>query len=116
MMMKELKQREGICLPRRNGKLLSLYRGAVDMVQSLQARLGEMERELEAVKRERDEAVKDLCCSSDCFNCKYIDNEANCDGTGCYSCKLDCPCAKHPCGFEWRGVCPENTEVQDENA
>jgi len=76
------------------------------------AYIRQLEAELETAKRERDAAVKDLWYSGECFDCKYRNNQEECEGTGCcYTCKLDCPCAKYPCGYEWRGVCPENTEV-----
>lgn len=78
--------------------------------------VSQVKAELEAVKRERDAAVKDMWFSAHCVNCKYRGKQENCDGTGCcYSCELDCPCVKLPCGYEWRGVCPENTEVQEDD-
>lgn len=72
-------------------------------------------QELETVKRERDAAVSDLECGNECYSCKYRDNRANCDqDESCYNCRLDCPCATFKCNWEWRGVCQENTEVQED--
>ena len=66
-------------------------------------------------ERERDAAVSDLECESECYSCKYRDNRANCDeDVSCYNCRLDCPCTTFKCNWQWRGVCPENTEVQDD--
>lgn len=76
--------------------------------------VSQVKAELEAVKRERDAAAKDNWFAGECFSCKYGNAHALCDKMGCYGCESDCPCAKYPCGYEWRGVCPENTEVQDD--
>lgn len=59
--------------------------------------------ELAAVKRERDAAVKDLRITFNC--CDFCEHSK--DGILCKS----KPRIDHSC-FEWRGVCPENTEVQ----
>lgn len=102
-----MKQQEGISLPPRSGKLLNLYQGAVDRAQALQARLGEMERELEAVKRERDAAIKDLSNGLRCNACKkFFKNNKNVGCSGGLYCI--------PFRFEWRGVCPENMEVKED--
>lgn len=111
-MLKNLKQEE-INLPYRSGKLPNLHQGAVDRVLAFLILVGEVEKELEAVKRERDAAVFDLGEDKMCGSCKYRDNENKCNGTNCYTCQSSCPCAQNPCWYKWRGVCPENTEVQD---
>lgn len=101
-----MKRQEEISLPPRSGKLLNLYHGAVDRVQALQIRLGEVERELETVKIERDAAVKDisLFCSR-CVHGKLLASDPPCD---------ECLMGMRQEHWQWRGVCPENTEVQDE--
>jgi hypothetical protein len=70
------------------------------------SRIQQLEAELAAVKRERDAAVKDISRGSRCSVCKKFFK--NNDGVGC-SGGVYCI----PLNFEWRGVCPENTEVQD---
>lgn len=68
----------------------------------------QLESELEAVKRERDAALRDFKNFAECKNniCHYcVATEAMCDDCGW----------KYPELFIWRGACPENTEVQDEN-
>lgn len=72
-------------------------------------RIGELEKELEAVKRERDAAVADITDvvknQYKCFVCAHFKdaNDEYCS-----------PCL-HRSNWKWRGVCPENTEVQDGN-
>lgn len=66
----------------------------------------QIERELKAVKRERDAAVKDLSMGMRCDACKKFfknNNNVGCSG-GLY-------CI--PFRFEWRGVCPENMEARN---
>jgi hypothetical protein len=58
-------------------------------------RIAELEQELATVKRERDAAVADL--GPDCCTCKHKGETERCRWS--------------PCGYEWRGVCPD-TEVQ----
>ena len=69
-------------------------------------RITELEQELAAVKRERDAAVKDISRGSRCSVCKKFFK--NNDGVGCTG-GVYCI----PNNFEWRGVCQENTGVQD---
>lgn len=62
--------------------------------------------ELETVKRERDAAVEDAAMGECCETCLYGDipvlqNPCMC----CYEHNL----------WKWRGVCPENTEVQNDD-
>lgn len=69
-----------------------------------------LEKELEAVKRERDAAVDSL--RGDCRECKFFSYPGRRE-----------PCASCPhwqgdgymrkSMWQWKGVCPENTEVQD---
>ena len=64
----------------------------------------QLESELEAVKRERDAAVKDI---------EYVFSEPENPLNGCMVCKYkDRPMCEN-CEWQWRGACPENTEVQD---
>lgn len=67
----------------------------------------QLEAELEAVKRERDAAVRGL--HGDCETCKHYETE------NCAYCvhDPDAWCA-HEENWEWEGVCPENAEVQDD--
>ena len=66
--------------------------------QMLDAKIAKLESRLAQVERERDAAVRDLTKAmaldgvEDCSFCKNIK-------------KPYC----HPCKFEWRGVCEENT-------
>lgn len=103
-----MKQQEGISLPPRSGKLLNLYQGAVDRVQALQVRLGEMERELEAVKRERDAAVnmlESLKTSDTCI--RKVEPETAYISSECF---LFTDMSEHI----FRAICPENTEMQED--
>lgn len=67
-----------------------------------------LERELKAVKRERDAAVADLAsiprCKV-CVNLKKDNYEEPCD-----SCAHIAFMGDVRGNWEWRGVCPENTE------
>lgn len=69
----------------------------------------QLEQELEATKRERDAAAADAAIEQSCDTCLYGKNHP-----------LTNPCMA--CGgyhnlWKWRGICPENTEVQkDANA
>lgn len=70
------------------------------------------ERELKAVKRERDAAVRDIPRA--CAYCKYYKITFN-GVTPDYDCKNPNECLNISginTGWEWRGVCPENTEEQ----
>jgi hypothetical protein len=70
------------------------------------AYIRQLESELEAVRRERDAAVKDLLNASlyDYTLCKTCKKGKN------GKCKPICTPRRD---YEWRGVCPENTVVQD---
>lgn len=76
----------------------------------------QVKAELAAAKRERDAAVSEL--PHHCWNCKYhLDKPLEefddfgrtihryCDADCCYP-------DEENSSWEWRGVCPENTEVQ----
>lgn len=76
--------------------------------------ISQVKSELAAVKRERDAAVKDIARA--CGYCKWYEITHN----GCtpdHDCKNENGCLNISgtnTGWEWRGVCPENTEVQDD--
>lgn len=85
---------------------------ALTYIQQLEAkdaekdkRIADLERELAAVKRERDALVDGL--HGICESCKHYETEL-------------CACCLHDPdtwnatedNWEWRGVCPENTGVQ----
>ena len=79
--------------------------------------ISQVKSELEAVKRERDAAVSEL--PHNCWNCKYhldkpIEETDDFGRTIHRYCEADCcyPDEENS-SWEWRGVCPENTEVQD---
>jgi hypothetical protein len=63
-----------------------------------------VDKELEAVKRERDAAVRDIkfCAIYSDSTCELCKNGKN------GRCQRVCLVQKE---FEWRGVCPENTEA-----
>lgn len=89
----------------------------------------QLEAELEAVKRERDAAAKDLIkVAKSQIICDVCSNDHRKDPIcmshqgDCSECSLHCPCDGcfdewelriTGANFAWRGVCPENTEVQD---
>lgn len=65
-------------------------------------------------ERERDAAcnvIKQMAGNLDIPACEWC--KGNLFDTFDPSCR---ECRTHNEGFEWRGVCPENTEVRDENA
>lgn len=89
----------------------ALHPDALAYIQQLEATVSEKEKviaelleKIEQLQRERDAAVNDIKCVisapeaflNDCVVCKYKYRPI------CESCE-----------WEWRGVCPENTEVQD---
>lgn len=88
--------------------------------KSCLAHIKQLESRLAQVERERDAAVADLEDSADCEYCKNEPIFHTCPETNCHECERDCPCARCSArqsnGFEWRGVCNENTkEDADEN-
>lgn len=101
--------------PYLGGDCSDLHPDALAYIQQLEvdsarqdAYILRLENELEAVKRERDAAVKDLTEGRDCYSCKHLGQ------------RFAGPCVDCMSGhgyeenhYEWRGVCPENTEVQD---
>lgn len=74
----------------------------------------QLEADLAAVKRERDAAVADLNNNNQCYICAHADCQW--DENPCFSCLHSDPIDNFTSNFEWRGVCPENTEVQEDVA
>lgn len=93
-----------------------LVSDALKYIQQLEAkdaekaqRIAELERELAAAKLERDAAVADLDNNNQCYICAHVDQW---DEEPCFSCLHKDPVNNFTSNFIWRGVCPENTEVQ----
>lgn len=96
--------------------------GAVEDMARENCRLTQ---ELEAVKRERDAAVAGLkkaaALGKVCIGCTYVDCEIGemCQQNDfdCWNCRPGCvcKCCVNNSLWKWRGVCPENTEVKDED-
>lgn len=84
-------------------RCLMVLRGKPIMQDAL-ALIQQIESELEAVRRERDALYVDLANRQDA--CDVCVHGADC--------KNDCYAlfGQSRCGYGWRGVCPENTEVQ----
>ena len=124
------KDTKGSCIDR-------LYMEARKCIRQLEAkdvkqaqRIAELEAELDAVKRERDAAVRDMRkMAMSRFPCDVCSNDRQNDPVckshqgDCSVCSVHCPC--DGCfddwemeltgnNFAWRGVCPENTEVQED--
>lgn len=81
-------------------------------------RIAELEAELASVKRERDAAKSDLCNAEPCFTCLHFRrNGGDCGGgSACREAMGECiESNREYTGnvYEWRGVCKENTEVQN---
>lgn len=84
--------------------------------------LQQLESELEAVKRERDAALYDMHQLQGAI-CAYCKNLCRPDGADHTECREFGDLSKFVYGYDgspllcgkfaWRGVCPENTEVQD---
>jgi hypothetical protein len=78
-----------------------------DTIRSLTELLNAAHEETEKVKRERDAAVASISEYRFCGDCKHIDvSKAD---EPCRTCLNDETDSKGE--WEWRGVCPENTEV-----
>lgn len=75
------------------------------------AYIQQLEQELATAKRERDAAVDDLNEDHKCHICVHADCQW--DDYPCSSCVHSDPVDNFYSHFEWCGVCPENTEVQD---
>ena len=65
------------------------------------------------LERERDAAVADLDKNHQCDICAHVDCQW--DEYPCSSCLHSDPVDNVSSNFAWRGVCPENTEVQDDD-
>lgn len=61
-------------------------------------------------ERERDAAVKDLTEGRDCYSCKHLGQRF---AGPCVDCMSGHGYKKN--NYEWRGVCLENTEVQEDD-
>ena len=84
-----------------------IQKDALELMQS--QRIAELEAELAAVKRERDAAcivIKQMSGELDIPACGWC--KSNLFDTFEPACR---ECGTHNEGFEWRGVCPENTEA-----
>lgn len=86
-----------------------------DTIRSLIELLNAAHEETAKVKRERDAAVSEL--PHNCWNCKYhlknpIEETDDSGRTMHRYCDADCcyPDEENS-SWEWRGICPENTEV-----
>lgn len=100
-------------LPARSGETLTAQR------------IYELEKELAALKRERDSAVAGLkkvaALGKVCIGCIHVDCDIGemCQQNDfdCWNCRPGCVCkgCVNNSLWQWRGVCPENTEVRDEN-
>lgn len=89
---------------------------SLECIQQLEAkdaekaqRIAELEKELAAVKQERDAAVRSLSCLRHCVDCKHRSISGHKEP--CKSCVKDDVTEKP--NWEWRGVCPD-TEVQED--
>lgn len=78
----------------------------------------QLKAELEAVKQERDAAVADLRSKRGCETCHNKEAKKACpiEDWFCHECLSDCPCVDclQFSLWQWRGVCPENTEVKED--
>lgn len=72
--------------------------------------VSQVKAELAAVKRERDAALADMKRYTNCQACKHWEESM------AGKCTMKDDCLFGTIGkFEWRGVCPENTEVQEDD-
>lgn len=69
--------------------------------------------ELAFVTLERDALFSEIKQCNDCYFCKHYGTRI--DVEPCQTCILDFQQQDFKPGFEWRGVCPENTEVQEDD-
>ncbi len=67
-----------------------------------------MSKEIAVISAERDAAVADLNEDHKCHICAHADCQW--DDYPCSSCVHSGPVDNFYSHFEWRGVCPENTE------
>lgn len=107
--MKTPEDRENNVMGNRYSHIFKYTNDLGKAICRLLKRKDDLESELEAVKRERDAAVKDLTEGRDCYSCKHLGQRF---AGPCVDCMSGHGYKKN--NYEWRGVCPENTEVQDE--
>lgn len=71
--------------------------------------LGKLRAELDRLKRERDQAIKDLRHNDACEVCIGFNDQEDCD-CECLDCKLKCRCKNciDESLWQWRGVQEEN--------
>ena len=81
-----------------------LLEKTVEMKERFKRLVVKAMKELGTVKRERDAAVRD-CARFPCYTCAEREN-----GDFCPQCRTT---GTFRALHEWRGVCPENTEVQE---
>lgn len=80
----------------------------------------QLETELAAVRQEKNAAKKDLYSCQPCFACSHFrHNGGACRGANeCFEKMGECAVEGIEyvgVSFMWRGVCPENTEVQKDD-
>lgn len=117
------------CLKVVRGK--PIMQDALALIQQLETKDGEqaqriadLEQELASVKRERDAAVAGLkkaaALGKVCIGCIHVDCEIGemCQQNDfdCWNCRPGCVCkgCVNNSLWQWRGVCPEDTEVQED--
>ena len=76
-----------------------IARDSLAYIQQLESRLAQVERERDAMLLDLKEIGCGVCKHAPSENDIYIHNK-------CHDCVKQC-------NFEWRGVCPENTEEEE---
>lgn len=103
--------------------IIRLQSDALSLIQQLEANHSKVKAELKRLtqnhiedmkiicnlERERDAAVADLDINHKCDICAHVDCQW--DEYPCSSCLHSDPVDNVSSNFEWRGICPENTEV-----
>lgn len=83
-----------------------------DTIRNLTDLLNAAHDETAAAKKERDALFVEMKQCNDCYFCKHYGTAIEVEP--CRSCILDFQHQDFKPGFVWRGVCPENTEVQED--